>query len=106
MWMLNLCELSTIKMFIQTIMWVNFQNFRLHNFEFRERLIRTGRSVFGDISPVHSLWEHRRVVVDVFQIHLDVGVTDQTFTAFVLCENGEPPLWSTVGLIPVQRLWG
>lgn len=64
----------------------------------------TGRSVLSDISPVHPLREHRRVVVDVFQVHLHVSVADQALAAFVLCEHGEPPLRSAVGLISVQWL--
>lgn len=66
--------------------------------------VRTSRPVFGHVSPVDSLREHRRVVVDVFQVHLDVGVTDQSLAAFVLRKHGEPPLRSTVGLISVQGL--
>lgn len=66
--------------------------------------IRTSRPVFGHVSPVDSLREHRRVVIDVLEVHLDVGVANQSLAAFVLREHGEPPLRSTVGLISVQRL--
>ena len=64
----------------------------------------TGGAVFRDVADVDAVREQRRVVVDVLQVDLNVGVTDQTLATFVLGEDGETPLRATVGLVAIQRL--
>lgn len=66
--------------------------------------IHTRCAILGNIAEVNSLREQWRIVIDVLQIDLYVSVTDQTFTALILCKYRESPLRSTVGLVPVQRL--
>ena len=63
-----------------------------------------GRPVLGDVAVVDAVAEERRVVVDVLQVDLHVGVAHQSYAAFVLREHSEPPLRTTVRLIPIQRL--
>ena len=50
------------------------------------------------------LREERSVVVDVLEVDLDVGVTDQAVAAVVLSEDGEAPLRSAAGFVSVERL--
>ena len=46
----------------------------------------------------------RSIVVDILEVDLDVSVPHQTVAALVLGEDREPPLRSSIGLIPVERL--
>ena len=64
----------------------------------------TSCSVFSDVSQIDSVREEGSVIVYVLEVHLDVGVTDQSVAAFVLGKNGEPPLRSAVGLVSIQWL--
>ena len=50
------------------------------------------------------MWEERRVVVDILEVDLDIGVSDQAVAALVLGEHGEAPLGPPVRLVPIQGL--
>jgi len=67
---------------------------------------QTCGAILGDVAEVDSLREYRGVVVDVLKVNLDIGVTHESFSTFVLGKHGEPPLRSTIWLISVQRLRG
>ena len=68
-----------------------------------ERLL-TGGAVLGDVSVVDALGEEGRVVVDVLEVDLDVGVAHEAVAAVVLREHREPPLRPPRRLVAVQRL--
>lgn len=64
-----------------------------------------GRPVFRHIAQVDAVREEWRIVVDVLQIDLDVGVTHKSLAFLVLGEHGETPLGTSVGLIAIQWLF-
>ena len=66
--------------------------------------VLTGCAVLGDVSVVDPLGEERRVIVDVLQVDLHVGVANESVAAVVLSEHCEAPLRPTRGLVAVQRL--
>jgi hypothetical protein len=51
-----------------------------------------------------TLREKRSIVVDVLEVDLHVGVSDEAVTALVLGEHCEPPLGPSIRLVPIQRL--
>lgn len=55
-------------------------------------------------TQVQTLWENWGVVVDVFEINLDICVADQPLATFVLSKHCEAPLRPAVGLVPIERL--
>lgn len=65
---------------------------------------QTCGAVLGDVAEVDTLREYRGVVIDVLEVNLDIGVTDEAFSTLVLSKHGEPPLWPAIWLISVQRL--
>lgn len=75
----------------------------IHTF-FSWRSLPTSSSILGNIAEVHPLWEDGRVVIDILQVDLHICIAHQPFSSFVLSKHGEPPLGSTSGLVPVQRL--
>ena len=50
------------------------------------------------------LGEERRVVVDVLQVDLHVGVPDEAVAAIILCEDGESPLRPATRLVTIEWL--
>lgn len=65
---------------------------------------RTCCPIFCNIAEVDALWEGRCVIVDILKVHLNVSVTDQSFSAFILSKHGKAPLRPSIRLIPVQWL--
>lgn len=50
------------------------------------------------------MWEEWSIVVNIFQVDLDISVAHETFSTFILSENSEAPLRTAVRLVSIQRL--
>ena len=50
-----------------------------------------------------TLWKQGCVVIDIFEIDLNIGVAHQAIASIILSKNCESPLGSSRGFIPIQR---
>ncbi len=53
---------------------------------------------------VNHLWEEWSIVVDILEVDLNVGISDQSVSAVVLSEHSEAPLRSAARFVAIERL--